>query len=540
MDIYYSFREGVRNMPENKNDIDSFWDISSMIPVKKTTLRKPASDTEAVTIDTGNPAREQGENIPISVPRAEQTIHRQKSEYSNETGFIRKVELIPWGNFTFYSKFHADAEKYFDAKSDECEYEYFFSYMPQYEQMSIKQMRYYLFWRSQVRNGIYPPVDSSYIFLYVYETINLNTLLSPEERLDILFDILLAYRGRYPYLDRYIGEWMCDICLIDRISPTERMREMLKSISMKISLPEIMADGNDGYFGYDFICSACGYDHKKSKVYSEHKQEWDVFMPASVERAVGAMINAGDLPEVFSHTVRDSFSGAIAYSGVKYKIAVTYISIRKNKDIHSLFSAVSKFAENELRAACGVKSRYKIQKIPPSAEKAIKDYFDAYFPERHLRKKSTDDSEEYMKYYAPRRVGEADIARALRIEEAAWGTARLLEAEIEYNTEKSAPDAPGAPPKADALAARRDMAESEFSLLLSSLDDMLYEALKAAERSEMKKFCKTNSLLTDDIIRRINEIASETMADMIIDETGELIDDYREDIMAAIKEKEER
>ena len=46
-----------------------------------------------------------------------------------------------------------------------------------------------------------------------------------------------------------------------------------------------------------------------------------------------------------------------------------------------------------------------------------------------------------MRFYAPRHVGEADIARALRIEENAWQTAKLLEPENDNTDIAPAQDA---------------------------------------------------------------------------------------------------
>ena len=530
-------------MSSKNEELDKFWDISSMIPKKSNGINKPVSDVEAVGVAVTNRSgtSADGENIPrTTVNQAVQ--QRKKYEYTNETGFIRKVELIPWGNFAFYAKFRAGAKRLYDIEGSECEYEYFFSYMPQYEQLSVRQMKYYLYWRSNVRKKIYMPVDSSYIFLYAYETLNLFDILSPEQRIGQLCDILEAYRERYPYLDKYIGEWICDICLIDKICPSANALKLLREASQKLSVPELSADRDAEFFSYDFICSISGYDHKKSKVYPEHKADWDKYMPAAVEKAVAAVILAGEIPETPSHTVRDSFSGAVACSEIKYKIAITYLSLRKNKDIHALFSAVSKYAENELRAAAGVKSRYKTAAIPESAKTAINEYFDGIFADRHSRKKSTDDgeSEDYMKYYAPRRVGEADVARAMRIEEDAWDTARLLDAEAICEPASEPGDALGAPAEANASEARRETGDSDFDIFVNSLDIALLDALKAAEEQQLRSFCKAHSLMAKDVIRRINEIASETMGDMALDDDGNIIEDYTEDIQNAINAWEEK
>ena len=71
--------------------------------------------------------------------------------------------------------------------------------MPQYEQMSASQLAYYLYFRDEVRNGRYIKTDNSYLFLYVYEIINLPDKIPPASGALLLSRIWSVYRQHYRY-----------------------------------------------------------------------------------------------------------------------------------------------------------------------------------------------------------------------------------------------------------------------------------------------------------------------------------------------------
>lgn len=534
-------------MPEEKEKIDSFWDIPSLTPKRSQKSKPPVSDTEPVTLRVGSGADSAAEPIPertIAEPSEKSRERARKIVREYESGAIRKVEIIPWESFTFYSKFHADAIKYFRVEGEECEPESFFSYMPQYEQLSVKQMRYYFRFRTLVRNGTYPDVSSSYIFLYLYETINVPELLTPEKRLETLCRVWLAYREKYPYLDKYVGEWVCDLCLIHQISVTDDIRAALYNITPKLAMPELFF--GDGEIPYGLISMISGYDIRKSKTYPGHEKEYMKHLPKAISAAARVLITEKSTGIAPAHAVRDSFSGAIACAKVKFKLIVTYSSLQRSKEIKQSLSLLCKACENELRAALGIKSRFAVTGLPESVTRTIKEYFDGIFPDRRRKAGKTDEEDApYMKYYAPRRVGEADTARAILIERDAWETAALLEPEL------VACDAPtdvggsadeigayGARPATD-VAARRDIAsgeaQNEYECFIIAASDAEVDAICAAMNGSFSAYCRKNGLLREEMIRKINELACECTGDIVINDDGEPIEDYEEELSAAIK-----
>lgn len=527
-------------MAKNTDRNDDFWTLSEFVP-KRTYIKKPESDISPVTVETGD---DEGAGAPVpTVGKRPSPPAIESVSYSPKHSLIKEVTLEPWpANFSFYSKFHSEAAKLFSAEGKHCPPERFFAYTPQYEQLSQSQLEFYLYFRQLARNGEYLWVDSSYIFLLLYEIINLPELIPAEKGAETIAGLWKAYRGTYPYLDKYIGEWLCDYCLIRHIAPPASVFDFCGEAIQKLSFPEFYEDPQSGAFSFESVSRFSSCDYKKSRFYTEHRAEYDRHIPAAATLAVKTFLS-GDIPEGFlalSHDLRDSFSGAVAYVGVKYKIKITSLSLRKSREYHQLCSAVIKACENELRAAMGIKSRYSVQSLPEVCKSAIAEYFDGFYPDRRAKKKiiTSDDDAPYMRYYMPRQSGSADIGRAMRIEKSAWETAKLLETETEEEPENAAHSAPPSPQSGEAARRSSELpcaAEgNEYCTVLLALDAPIRRAIAAAACGEMKKFCREHSIMPEEAARLINETAFDITGDILIDDDLGILEDYLGDVRDAL------
>jgi hypothetical protein len=110
--------------------------------------------------------------------------------------------------------FLKEIQKYRNREGDLASHVPFMHYWPTYRDMNASQQDWYFYWRSQARKGNYLPTDSSYIFLHIYEILNLveipNTIQAAN-RIKILWQ---AYRGYYPQLDRYLPDWGGDLLAV--------------------------------------------------------------------------------------------------------------------------------------------------------------------------------------------------------------------------------------------------------------------------------------------------------------------------------------
>ena len=80
---------------------------------------------------------------------------------------IRKVTVLPWPqSYNYYQRFVLDAQKYARIRGKETEPVPFFSYIPQYSQLSREQLLFYFWFREQTRARVYMDnVDFAYILL---------------------------------------------------------------------------------------------------------------------------------------------------------------------------------------------------------------------------------------------------------------------------------------------------------------------------------------------------------------------------------------
>ena len=537
-------------MPKNEN-IDAFWDIEDLIPKrpKKTSFEYEFSDVEAteIVLDAPNPSGDV--KIPPRAAAPKKTSANVLFEYDG-SALISHVKIFAWPTvFEFYTKFCKDAVRYFSLTHEPCEYVYFFSYMPQYEQMTVSQMSYYLYWRGEVRKGNYLKTDINYLFLYIYEIINLSDRIPPSEGAKILSRLWKVYREEFRYLDKYLGEWLCDYCLIHHVAPDwDALETFAGEIAGKVSLPEFYL--KNGEISWQLIEAISSYDYKKSKYYEAHKKEYDFHIPMALSRAVNRVImkNPEDFGISSVNTSRDSYAGAIVSHHSKFKLEITRYALRKTstngeEDLKHIFANLIKLAENQLRSAFGIKSRLSPIVSNADLKQEILSYFAEHLPAKTVKSKKRETEEEaYMQLYEPKQKGLADIFRALDIEKQAWETADLLSVEEEPEeiftvrqelfeeppilsvtvNEVTVPNLPEVDP------------DEEFGFVTSALRDVQINALKAALKKNFSEYCRSIGVMEENMRGKINEISMEYIGDMIIDGDFTILEDYEEEIAAVL------
>lgn len=507
----------------------------------KKTAGPRASEPEAISVQVNTESSEPAFKIP---PRREREIRKEPTarEFCPSSGFIKKVRTIPWpSDFSFYAKFRSDALRYFDREHAACDYIYFFSYMPQYDQMTAAQAAYYLYWRGEVRREHYIKADNSYLFLYIYEIINLPDKIPPETGAVLLSKLWRAYREDFRYLDKYIGEWLCDYCLIYGVEPDwQALAAFSDEIAGKVSLPEFYLRGDE--LTYPLIRSLSSYDYRKSKYYAEHHDAFDKHIPEAAVQVLSRLV--APEPEKFgvhpAKISRDGFSGAVACRSVKYKLELTCFPLRRSYEMKQLVTGVIKLCENQLRAAFSIKARFSPAGIDERIVRAVSEYFDAFYPDRfaHKRRKASEEAEEaYMALYEPENKGPADIKRALAIEQDAWETAALLggEADEDEMPCEDVPDLSEMP----SFSGFDEAAEGDLAALIPALDEEARRALASAFRGDFAAFCRAAGLMPETVKSRINELAMELVGDIVLDDDFTVIEDYADELFAALTEYKE-
>ncbi len=550
-------------------ELDKFWDIDSLIPQRRPVPKSQRTDTVEITLESPGSAAS-GRSVPIP-PRSETTVVHSSShiaqeqavhgyvgrrdpfadqpaaeyEYEPQSALLHRVEVFRWkGSYQYYEEFVKTAEKLQEVKGTPCENVKFFSYVPQYSQMTRAQLAWYLYFRDLVRAGCYPQTDYSYVLLLVYEIINLADRIPPAEGQELLWRLWENYRKDFPQLDNYLAEWICDYSLIHRLPPpriTDRSRlaDMIRHCGLKEFYVE--GESTEGYV-QALLTFCSNHDYRKSKFYTEESRAlFESSVNAVMHDVVeglsrnGRLFSAANMPD--SMLTRDAYSGALCSYRRKRKLRISYCSFSRSHELRFLITDVLKHVENKLRAHLGIRSRLTVYSLPDNVRGMIDRRLEELLPRRAAVKK-TEQTEppEYERLYdlpsAP-----LDPAKAEEIERLSWGTTKKLveafeeeSAEQEERAEEPAPMLSPAPLRIEPTA---EVAAEEQSL--SSRLLRYAEFLRAADRGDaeaQRSAADAMGRLADAVADEINEIAADALGDVLLEEDGSggycLIEDYRD------------
>ena len=516
---------------KGKDDLfDSFWDLASLMPKKKKEPPRstPTRGANPVDVCSDQQVSESGspeEKLSLSTPKEELT-----AEYEpKDSPFIRKVKLYKRKDaYTFYDRFRQDAERYLSRVAPPCDHVSFFSYVPQYAQMTPSQLQFYFYWRDRCRCGEFISCDISYIWLLVYEVINLPDLIPPEEGVVLLCRVWGAYRQSYPKMDKYLTVWLADYCLIHRLPcPYEWIHSFLPAILENAGIKEFYLSrvSQMNEYGVHTLLSFCSrYDIFSSKfVKTLEKEEIRRLLRALVpvlERLGQEEAYGPASGEVLDRFTRDAFSGALCAHTVKYRIEVFRLSFRHDPALSGALTAAVKYAENRVRLLKKQKSRLSYDGLLPEDRALIDAYFDRHIPKEVPKQ---EPKPAYEKLYDAESTG-VSFADAEQIESASWSNTMLLvpkeEADSLFVQAEEIVDLADATPTSNESTEREDscpLTAEQIALLARIFDS----------GSAPADFKNTG------LAEAINEAFMDIIGDIVIDmneQTLDPIEDYREDV----------
>ena len=386
-------------------------------------------------------------------------ISERKSKsytYGLDGGILMTCKIEEWSKgFTLFADFMRDAKKYYKKTCINANYIYFFSYRPMYRELSHEQLCWYLFWRSRVREGTYPKTGLSYIFLYIYEQINLSDIIGCEKVYGNIIKIWKNYRAEFQRIDKYIAEWLIDFSLINKLNINlndEAIESILPDILNIVTIPEIYL--RKDFFktknNIDLIANNMSvYDYRKSKFYNEKNKE---LFDYHITQILHAVLSGDEFDEIIKKeiedgvrvkTTRESFMGAVCVYEHKKRITVEYKNLYKNFFIRQCITDTLRYAENILRDYLNIKSKLTVASYPEELKKVIEEYRNKYLavvktPKITVKTKSKKDREPEEEFeiieFNP------NIQAAAEIEKSSWDTTMtLVELQIKdsiHNTEE--------------------------------------------------------------------------------------------------------
>ncbi|OQB20488.1 MAG: hypothetical protein BWY11_02328 [Firmicutes bacterium ADurb.Bin182] len=328
---------------------------------------------------------------------------------------------IPPGRPVFESpepRFIRMAHELADRSLDFAEFVPFMTYWPTYDRMTQEQTQWYIYWRSEVRNQRYPKTDLSYIFLYIYELLNLVGCETKRQGYDRLMAVWRAYRQTYPKLDEYLVNWMVDFIFLYEIDVS--VQEILSLSGNNITgdlldmelYRRLSAEPVD--IGISMLSRASNYDIRQSRFYqSVDSAEIDLCLPKVIAlvdsylkkrhgQRIIEMFNPGRLVRT-----RSVFRSAV-YTGTVREIKLTVAPLSTHAPLRDFLAQVIRCAENKLRDIKGASGKLRGVDLELDIQKLIELYLEREFTEKPEPVKVTLDRDKLARI-----AKESDMTREM-------------------------------------------------------------------------------------------------------------------------------
>ncbi len=513
-------------------------------------------DRRGVVSSKGEPLiRRAGEMLPRGTgrPAPPAAPAAKATSYVPDSPFIRKVTFADWPcRYTFYARFREDALRQIERPVSPCEHVPFFSYLPQFSQMKEEQIAFYRFFRSRFLAGEPLPADGSYVILFLYEIINLPEIYPPEKALSLFCSLWKTYRSSCPKLDRCVGEWMIDLCLLNRLDcPFDEVAPFLQAILRTCTLKEFYLSGagkEEAWYRALYACD-CEYNFYAGKYTDESNRAlFEKHIPQAFLYACRRLAQKDPrfVPRegVFqkSAQVRDAFSAALCAYDVKKKIEVEYLAYSHSAGMRPLVTDMVKYAENCLRRRIGIRAKLSTLFLDAQMKAAIDAYYEEAFPlpspaEKNASRAKAPEKSEFEELYMPREKG-ISLSSALSIEEKGWKGAEEMVSDFESFRESREETAKKEEKKKKAASnptpqQARKQAEDESILLVRRA----LRLILSGDEEGLASLAEEGLMMKDTLIECVNEYCYDLIGDTALSsENGKtvVLPEYVEEVKACL------
>ena len=514
--------------------LDSFWDVSDLIPNSRSIKRKiKPVELEEIVADEGNKNISEDNTVitrRIAPAQREQYVTFEKTDvYYPENSLLHEIILKKRTSaLRFYENFEYEALKYYSIEEAESEYEPFFSYVPQYDQLNEKQKKYYFYWRSLVRKGDYKDTDYSYILLYIFELLNCADESNAIKHQEMLTEIWNNYGKRYPMLSSKLINWICDFGLVHRLPPPKNLKKEMVFSAQSLKEYFISVPDNDYEACAETLLKYCSsYDYHSSKFSKGNNEKiFDKHIRGVLRCAVKHYSENGKILSRLSYEdskmTRDAFAGALCTDKNRYIIEIKYCSFSCSNELRFLIGDIIKYAENKIRAKLGIKSKLTVYSITSELQEKIERYFNEsandISPAKAPKKEAPQEYD--VLYDVP--VKPLSLSDALKIEESSWDTTNELVSAFEENVDVIESTPIETFVAEDAISAAADNEDTEIKAALGELYNI---AVAIKSKDKQKLLALTKGKMIDAIVDQINEISTDVIGDILIeeDENGEFV-----------------
>lgn len=542
-----------KNGKSRKEELDDFWDLSSLVPKKK--YSPPVSrqiDTVEINVEnTEEQISDDSSDSPTVIKRYVNPLKSQKEirnkrayefteSYIPENSLLHKVTLKKLkSEYNFHSDFLECAKKYKDAKAEECDFAPYHSFVPQYEQLDEKQLSYYLWWRNCFINGKIIDTELGYILLFIFEIINLGDMQDVKEGQAMLCRLWNEYHSEYVYIENKLATWICDYSLLHRLPPPDNIdKSVIKCIYSFKEFFIFVPKGDYETCTRSMIKYGSEYDYKNSKFYKEDN------IPVFDKHIFGAMLTAvrfysgngemfSKISSMDSLLIRRAYEGTLRVSKERYEIEVKYCSFSRSNELRYLMGDIIKYAENKIRTYLGIKSKLSVYSVCGELKDALDEYFENNLLNVPKAVPKKEEKHEYDRLYdLPQKT--FSLENAKRIENSSWSVTENLITAFEPDDEsvltleenianKNIVEPPKETPQSDTKS------EEGLEAALGKYIDFV-KSVKNGDVEAYRAFARSLGKLVDAVVDEVNEIALEEIGDVLVEDGEnklEIIECYR-------------
>lgn len=449
-------------------------------------------------------------------------IKRPENEYEFTEVTIRDIDSrikptvetqipLPSNTFVFSSKpFINSAKKYEYVYGKKAPFAEFNMYYPNYNVMHKKHINWYLYFRTELKNGVFLPTDVSYIFLYFYEKINKIEWSNEDDVLQRMLNVWFHYREDYSVLDKYLNHWCFDFIVLN--SPKMSILDYVKLIhSKKIEIAPLLKDllirthSFNDEFDLNLYEIELMSTHKvtDSKFYLSNDKALIEQTICDVFTLLNKYLLKKNKKNILnSFSPKETDKKVEAYKGCIYELnpkeyVIKYKNFTSYKPLKDFITGVLKHTENAIRSEHSYRGRLKVVNLAPEYINLIDEYF--------KRKNSKS-------------IKEAAVTISIDMEKV-----KILEEENkEIVTILSSEKKDDFPIEENIIQEEIHAEESndEFDFILSLSDtykEILKSILNEPKDKNIEEIANRQSLMLNIIIDEINDLSLENIGDLLID-----------------------
>ncbi|GIP56697.1 TerB N-terminal domain-containing protein [Paenibacillus woosongensis] len=308
---------------------------------------------------------------------------------------------VDWGqNFRYVSRERQFVEQARELEwkgGEAAEFIPFHAYWPTYEQMQPGQLRWYLYWRGEVRSGRYPDTDLSYLFVYLYELIHGIGINEPAEGHEQMQRVWLAYRERYPKLDTYVREWLYDYGLVFglHVQPLAPLQKLPRNLSAELKELEWKRrfTAEPLVLTWDMLRTMIDYDVEKSRFYTgQGRKDLQAYAPKVVALVDGYLSKSEDVRLLERFMPREKKVSRPLFRTAVYDhelygrdVTVSVLPISTHLPLRSYITQLVRLTENKLRELSGFRGKLRGITAESSVEQLVARFLHKEFEQRKAK-----------------------------------------------------------------------------------------------------------------------------------------------------------